>query len=187
MREPRLGTAHTDEAIYREIEAALLETPRGAWFLAEFARRTLAAEAARTAESLLRLERAVLGQSAPPYLQDVARQLEDLRRLLMSADSKLRMLSGTQNGADWLALNGVLESAARVHEGATLLAQAGADPAITEAIAEDAQRIYRQLAGHAVEAERARHIAEMLSSAQARISRIRRTLDGRGDEQTGAA
>ncbi|MBV8568872.1 MAG: hypothetical protein JO273_25805 [Methylobacteriaceae bacterium] len=47
------------EADYESIEGAVMETTRGRWFLAEFARRMRAADTDRMLEVMARLERAV--------------------------------------------------------------------------------------------------------------------------------
>ena len=55
---------------YTIIEAAVMETVRGRWFLMEFARRSRAAELQQIRDAIVRLERAMLrapalSQSAP--------------------------------------------------------------------------------------------------------------------------
>ena len=51
---------------YERIEAAVMETERGRWFLLEFARRQRAAETRELLEAIARLERSVAGASAAP-------------------------------------------------------------------------------------------------------------------------
>ena len=54
---------------YERIEAAVMETARGRWFLMEFARRQRAAETATLLEAIARLENRVASlarESAPP-------------------------------------------------------------------------------------------------------------------------
>ena len=46
---------------YEAIEAAVLESPRGRWFLAEFARRNRAADTLMLLEAIHKLERGVTG------------------------------------------------------------------------------------------------------------------------------
>ena len=50
---------------YERIEAAVLETARGRWFLAEFARRQRAAETATLLEAIARLENRVASLAQP--------------------------------------------------------------------------------------------------------------------------
>jgi hypothetical protein len=59
--------AGLNAADYDAIEAAVMETARGRWFLIEYDRRRRAAETAQLLESVARLERAV-GTAGPPAL-----------------------------------------------------------------------------------------------------------------------
>lgn len=54
-----------DESDYARIEEAVMETARGRWFLAEFARRVRAGDTAKILEAIHRLERA----SAPAQFE----------------------------------------------------------------------------------------------------------------------
>lgn len=54
-----------DESDYDRIEAAVMETARGRWFLAEFARRVRAGDTAKILDAIHRLERA----SAPAQFE----------------------------------------------------------------------------------------------------------------------
>lgn len=49
---------------YEEIEAAVMETARGRWFLAEYARRVRDAESARMLAAIERLEARLEAQNA---------------------------------------------------------------------------------------------------------------------------
>lgn len=63
---------------YEEIEAAVLETARGRWFLAEYARRLRSAESARLHAALERLERRLEARQAPADAFSVAERLMEL-------------------------------------------------------------------------------------------------------------
>ena len=58
---PDLSTAD-----YESIEAAVMETARGRWFLLEYARRQRAAETQRLADAVDRLEAVIAGAAAAP-------------------------------------------------------------------------------------------------------------------------
>lgn len=76
------------EEDYEAIEAAVMETVRGRWFLAEFARRSHVDEMRQMLDALVRLEHVVTEQRALPAdpsirllvqrLKDVAQQLDGL-------------------------------------------------------------------------------------------------------------
>ena len=82
---PPEGIAEED---YEAIEAAVMETVRGRWFLAEFARRSRVDEMRQMLDAVARLEQVVVEQRTAPAdpsirllvqrLKDVAQQLNDL-------------------------------------------------------------------------------------------------------------
>jgi len=81
------------EGDFERIEAAVRETERGRWFLDEFARRVRAAEGARVASALDRLEaRAALGQAAEDetrnHIQRVVSMLAALVECLNAREEK---------------------------------------------------------------------------------------------------
>jgi uncharacterized membrane protein YccC len=63
---------------YAALEAALEATPRGRWFLAEYARRSRAAETDMLLEAIGRLEEAVLRPQRQPAPSDVLAELKAL-------------------------------------------------------------------------------------------------------------
>jgi hypothetical protein len=68
--KPPAGLTAAD---YDTIEAAVMETARGRWFLIEYDRRRRAAESVQLLEAVTRLERAV-GTAAPPALEPPPKQ-----------------------------------------------------------------------------------------------------------------
>ncbi len=76
---------------YELIEAAVLETERGRWFLAEHARRARASERARLMFSVQRLERVshdMLDQLRfQSVADDLARKLDDVLRVVQAPDT----------------------------------------------------------------------------------------------------
>ncbi|MHB8885898.1 MAG: hypothetical protein ACYC5H_12635 [Methylovirgula sp.] len=82
---PPEGIAEED---YEAIEAAVMETVRGRWFLAEFARRSRVDEMRQMLDAVARLEQVVVEQRSAPAdpsirllvqrLKDVAQQLNGL-------------------------------------------------------------------------------------------------------------
>jgi cell division septum initiation protein DivIVA len=76
---------------YERIEAAVMETARGRWFLMEFARRQRSAETATLLEAIARLENRVASlaqESAPPREAEKRREAP-----APAADPRLSALS----------------------------------------------------------------------------------------------
>lgn len=71
------------------IESAVMETPRGRWFLAEFARRTRAAETDRLLEAIERHTEAARNAKSSADLDALYRDLEDMRRSIVETQQDL--------------------------------------------------------------------------------------------------
>lgn len=111
------GREHPAET-YETIQTAVMESERGRWFLAEYARRQRSAETAGILDALKRLEAAIAPApfAQPPpealhYMQSAARELmsrsEAIRRIaaeLESPEIQLR-LSGEADALRLVALN----------------------------------------------------------------------------------
>jgi hypothetical protein len=63
---------------YEAIEAAVLESPRGRWFLGEFTRRNRAADTLMLLEAIRKLERGVAESPADKLSTDLAAEMQDL-------------------------------------------------------------------------------------------------------------
>jgi hypothetical protein len=69
---------------YEAIEGAVLESPRGRWFLGEFARRNRAADTLMLLEAIRKLERGVAENSADQLSADLAAELQDVSETIAS-------------------------------------------------------------------------------------------------------
>ena len=91
MNPPPEGVADGDFEI---LEAAVMETARGRWFLAEFARRQRAGDAARILETLERIEaRANQADEAEARARREAERAAELMRELADALKDMRPAS----------------------------------------------------------------------------------------------
>ncbi|GGE43026.1 hypothetical protein GCM10007276_20350 [Agaricicola taiwanensis] len=70
---------------FETIEAAVLETARGRWFLAEYARRQRLAETADLAQAIERLETRLLTQRSSQEMERIQIELIDLARAIHQA------------------------------------------------------------------------------------------------------
>ncbi len=71
------------------IESAVMETPRGRWFLTEFARRTRAAETDRLLDAIERHTEAAKSAKSSSELDALYRDLEDMRRSIVETQQDL--------------------------------------------------------------------------------------------------
>ncbi len=83
MIPPPEGMSETD---YETIEAAVTETVRGRWFLAEYARRSRVDEMRQMLDGLARLEQVVREQQAQPADPSVRLLIQRLKEVTQALD-----------------------------------------------------------------------------------------------------
>ena len=122
------------QADYDAIEAAVMETARGRWFMAEYAKRNRQADTLQLLDSIQRIERVVnvgmQGDGREDNITEAAELISDLR-------ADLERISGKANGQG-SGLAAQIESAAdiiiaateNIQEAAWALREAGADEAL---------------------------------------------------------
>lgn len=125
------------EAEYRTIEATLLETARGRWFLAEHGRRRRRLESELLHDAIHRFS-AALGRP-PSLLEQYRGELAGIAALL---DEALKALEADRAGVV-TALAGALAAAEEIHEQAWALEGKTADAESIDAIARRAAVIHR--------------------------------------------
>lgn len=135
MMKPRLPEGIREED-YEAIEAAVMETARGRWFLAEFARRSHVAEMKQMLDAMARLEQVVStppATPADPSVRLLVSRLKQVGEQLGSLVADMRMA-----GVDAYYCDGI-ETQARAL-GSLLRLNAGADPARLKAPARESIR-----------------------------------------------
>ncbi len=83
-----------NEADYETIEAAVMETVRGRWFLAEFARRSRVDEMRQMLDAFARLEQVVREQqpsAADPSIRLLVQRLKDVAQSLDRMAAEMRV------------------------------------------------------------------------------------------------
>ncbi len=116
------------EADYEAIEAAVMETVRGRWFLAEFARRGRADETRQMLDAIAKLEQTVREQQAmpaDPSIRLLVQRLKEVAQSLSRAGEEMR-----QCGLDE-RLCAEIETQARAVSG---LLRVNQTPAVSESI-----------------------------------------------------
>lgn len=173
------GGSSGDDRDYGAMQAALSETERGRWFLAEHARRHRGGDTEILLDAIGRIEAAVTGRSAVAVsesqgedLSDVALAVTRIRDALTGAaeDASPRESLARLSEA---ATSDVLDATERIQEAAWTLRERGADPAICDLLDQRASDIY---AACAVQDGLARRIAAavgMVRSLEDRLVRAR--------------
>ncbi len=167
MSDARSLTALT-ESDYDAIAAAVMETARGRWFMAEFAKRNRQADTTQLLTAIARIERAVGAATPQPAVNDSS--LREASALIMDLRSDLERISGHAEGSS-SGLAGRMEGAAAsiiaategIQEAAWTLREAGADSAQCDRLDRRATEIYAAAAVVEGGAQRIGKIADTIA------------------------
>lgn len=128
-------------ADYDAIAAAVMETARGRWFLAEYSRRNRQADTEIVLSAIARLERLCTVQVAVPELgpelSETARTIAELRDDLDRGGASARLSARIQETAA-----GIIEAAESIQEIAWTLREGGAEPELCDRLDRRATEIY---------------------------------------------
>ncbi len=136
------------ETDYDAIAAAVMETARGRWFMAEFARRNRRADTDQVLAAIGRLQRSldVPAQAAAP---SSGPNLREAIALIMDLRTDLERISGVTNGPSSglaarieTAAGHILGATESIQEAAWSLREAGADEALCDALDRRSTEIY---------------------------------------------
>lgn len=169
--------AHEEsEAEYRAIEAALVESARGRWFLAEHGRRARRLDGAMLEDAIGRLQTSL--REPPALLGQLEAAVGALKAHIETAKRELleRPASALQAASGGIQPQAILQAAENIHEIAWSLQANPFDPKSCEAIARDASRLYALSHTQAAESERALAFAAALDEALRRIEAILETV-----------
>ena len=194
---PRLGAGMIEEPFERDfeaIEAAVMETPRGRWFLAEFAKRNRVAETRVLLDAVARLEQSLVGHAAS---SEAERLRAELARMAEVIDAAKHEAGGPEASSDpgrrpvrlpellaRLARNAETATAdihaatERVQETAWTLRERGTDPAICAEVDDRAAQIHTACAFQELTGQRTRRLVEALCLVEDRIEALTSPLGG---------
>jgi hypothetical protein len=156
--------APLDERDFEAIEAAVMETERGRWFLGEFARRNRMGETRLLLEAVSRLEQNVGGPRPPDEAELVRAGLSQLADTLSQATADLGCGAGFQNFVESVATmegatSDIHDAAERVSEIAWQLREAGASGRLCSELEKAAANISTACAFGGLTAQRAKTLA----------------------------
>ena len=189
------------QAEYEAIEAAVMETARGRWFLAEFAQRNRTADTKILLEAISRLEQAVTGERAVQNMDRIRFDLMEMAKAIartkieiaaiQSPDLEQSRLTAASESLDAIvrtterATSDILEAAEHVQEAAWTLREKGADHDLCGELDRRATEIYTACSFQDLTAQRTGTIVNTLRYLEGRINAM---IDIWGaDEQPEAA
>lgn len=180
-------TQPDSQSEYDAIEAAVMESPRGRWFLAEFARRNRAADTNRLLEAIERLyntavqsRETVLAEHIQSDLEDMRRSIEETRRDL--AAIKPREGFGNRpaaaNDLETLASSAeratmdILAAVERLQEISEMLRGQGADDDLCDELETHARGIFMACSFQDMTGQRTARLATALRYLEQRLDAI---------------
>jgi chemotaxis regulatin CheY-phosphate phosphatase CheZ len=189
------------EAEYETIEAAVMETARGRWFLSEFAQRNRTADTKMLLEAISRLEQTVAGERAAQNMDRVRFDLMEMAKAIARTKSEIaaiqapdleqNRLTAASESLDAIvrtaerATSDILEAAEHVQETAWMLREKGADENLCGELDRRATEIYTACSFQDLTAQRTGKIVNTLRYLEGRINAM---IDIWGtDEQPEAA
>lgn len=165
----------TNDVEYRAIEATLLETARGRWFLAEHGRRARRLDSALLEDAIGRLQSSI--RQPPALLGQLKSEVEALRSALSEARKDLLTKPGSSNGAgDAAHAQAILQAAEAIHEVAWTLQANPFDPKGCEDIARKAGGLYALSQEQALASSRLLEIAAALDQVAKRVDGLLETV-----------
>lgn len=174
------------EADYDVIADAVMETARGRWFLAEFARRNRHADTTVLLEAIGRLEGAVTSGPGPGSLDRVRDDLMEMARAIARTKSEIAALHAPEQdqgqlGAASHTLDGIvlqteratsdiLEAAEHIQETAWTLRESGEDGGLCDELDRRATQIYTACSFQDLTAQRTGRIVGTMRYLETRLT-----------------
>ena len=170
---------------YDAIEAAVMETQRGRWFLAEHARRNRNCDTEVVLASLERIEKTIRRERAAPDIDRIRLDLADMAEAISRTKQEIaQMKFETENGrfADASAeldaivtqtenaTNDILRAAETVQEAAWTLREAGAADEMCDTLDAQATDIYTACSFQDLTGQRTRKVVTVLRYLESRIN-----------------
>jgi hypothetical protein len=160
--------AEDTETEYRAIEATLLETVRGRWFLAEHGRRARRLDGALLEDAIRRLQASL--REPPALLGQLKSEIETVKAQL--AETRAGLMARPTVDESMLPTHAILQAAEDIHNIAWSLQANPFDPNGCEQIARNAGRLYAMSQSQAAQSHRAVNAAGTLDAVAAKLEAI---------------
>ena len=173
------------KAEYDAIEAAVMETARGRWFLGEFARRNRTADTNVLLEAIGRLEQAVATERSAQDLDRLRFDLMEMAKAISLTKTEIAAIRPVDHQQSHLvaasetldaitrttehATSDILESAEQIQEAAWTLREQGADAALCDELDRRATEIYTSCSFQDLTAQQMGKIVQTLRYLEGRI------------------
>lgn len=175
---------------FEAIEAAVLETARGRWFLAEYSRRNRTADTRALLDAISRLEGALTGRHVSDDLERLRSDLSEMGSAIQRMKSEVTQLAAPPGGSRRLveasetldgivrtteiATSSILDATEHIQEAAWSMREQGADAALCDALDHRATEIYAACEFQDLTAQRTAKVVQMLGFLEGRIAAMSR-------------
>jgi hypothetical protein len=157
---------------YRAIEATLLESARGRWFLVEHGRRARRLDSALLEDAISRLQNSL--RQPPALLGQLHAEIQSLKSYVADVRADLMAKPGASDTS--APTHAIIKAAEDIHEIAWALQASPFDPKGCEEVARHAGKLYALSQSHAVESQRMLSVASALDEATHRLEAILETV-----------
>jgi len=178
--------APLSEADYSAIEAAVMETVRGRWFLAEYARRNRHADTLMLIAALDRIEAAVRGEGSLDSVDRIRFDLVDMAKAIARTKAEIAAIKpdAEHHGkfgeateeldsivqATESATSDILAAAERVQEIAWTLREQGLEPEVCDVLDGKATDVYTACSFQDLTGQRTRKVIQVMRYLESRIN-----------------
>jgi chemotaxis protein CheZ len=174
------------EADYEAIEAAVVETNRGRWFLAEYARRNRHADTKMLLTAIDRLEAAIRGEPTAESVDRIRFDLVEMAKAIARTKAEIAAIKpdGEQSGkfgeateeldsivsATEAATSDILAAAEQIQEVAWTLREQGLDAEVCDLLDAKATAVYTACSFQDLTGQRTRKVIQVLRYLEGRIN-----------------
>src|SRR5262245_37827427 len=174
------------EADYEAIESAVMETMRGRWFLAEYARRNRHADTTMLLAALERIESALGGEGTLPSVDRIRFDLVDMAKAIARTKSEIAAIKpDADHHGKFGEASEELDSIVRATEGATsdiraaaeqiqeiawTLREQGFDPEVCDVLDGKATDVYTACSFQDLTGQRTQKVIQVLGYLEGRIN-----------------
>jgi hypothetical protein len=182
------------ETDYEAIEAAVMETERGRWFLREYARRNRTADTQLLLEAIGRLEQAVAGERVAQDVDRLRANLREMAKAITRTKTEIASIHAVEREHSRLfaasealdsitrtteqATSDILAAAEHIQESAWTLREEGANPELCDDLDRRATEIYTACSFQDITAQRTAKIIQTLRYLEGRINAMIAIWDG---------
>lgn len=180
--------APISEADYEAIEGAVMETARGRWFLAEYARRNRHADTTMLLKALDRIEAAMRGERTVAPVERIRFDLVEMSKAITRTKTEIASIKpeADHHGkfgeaseeldsvvlATETATSDILACAERIQEMAWTLREQGAANEICDLIDANATEVYTACSFQDITGQRIAKVVETLQHIEDRVARF---------------